>query len=496
VNGRTTMRIAVAGIHIESSTFTLHVTRLDDFTVLRGQRLLDSFDFAGWLGDELNDQIEWVPIVHAITGASGPVAPDVYDALEAEIVAGLVGDFDGVYIPFHGAMNVLGRERAEERLVRAIRTAVGERAVLSASMDPHGNLSRELAELLDLAACHRHAPHIDNVQTRERAVVTLVDAISRGEKPLKAWARIPVLLPGERTSTVVEPGATVFGRLLPAIERHRVVDANLWIGFAWADEERNSAAVLVTGYDPAAITTCAAELADAYWAARDDFVIVTDHSGTLDEGLDFVEAGAATPVFISDSGDNVTAGGTGDVTFALRALLGRPALLASGRRFLFAGFVDRDALATAVAAGEGATLELAVGAALDSRYGAAVDGVWCVERLITGPGGRVDGALLTDGPVSVTVQWARDPFVDPADPAFPSGVTAGVAFVDPGGYDVVVVKNGYQFPSQLAHAGSSFMALTPGGTDLDFDRLPIARWSRPMFPLDRAFSPDLTPVIL
>jgi hypothetical protein len=40
------------------------------------------------------------------------------------------------------------------------------------------------------------------------------------------------------------------------------------------------------------------------------------------------------------------------------------------------------------------------------------------------------------------------------------------------------------------------MAITPGGTDLDFDRLDFQRAGRPLFPLDRDFEADLTPLII
>jgi microcystin degradation protein MlrC len=491
------MRIAVGGIHLESSTFTLQTTGVEDFAVRRGQELLDSFAFADWLGAERAAAIEWVPTVHAIRGASGSMTLAAWEELETELLDTLraAGPVDGFYLAFHGACHVQGVDDAEARLARRIREIVGPDAVISASMDPHGNLSRDLAETLDLAACHRHAPHVDNEQTRERAVVNLVAVLDRGEKPAKAWVRIPALLPGERTSTVVEPGRSVFGALLPAIDRLGVLDANLYIGFAWADEPRNSAASFVTAWDPDAALACAAELAETYWGARDDFVIVVDHSGTVDEALAFVEAGAATPVVISDAGDNVTAGASGDVTHVLHAVLDRPGLL-DDRRVLVAGIVDPEALAGAVAAGEGATARIAVGARIDARFGGPVERHWTVEAIVRDETGSPDGALLVDGTLSVTVQWARTPFVRPGDPAFPPGMARGRAWIDPGAYDVVVVKNGYQFPSQVELAGSAFMALTPGGTDLDVERLGIRRWSRPMYPLDTDFTPDLTPVLL
>ncbi len=36
-------RIAVAGIHIESSTFTPYISTADDFIVTRGEELMDRF---------------------------------------------------------------------------------------------------------------------------------------------------------------------------------------------------------------------------------------------------------------------------------------------------------------------------------------------------------------------------------------------------------------------------------------------------------------------
>jgi microcystin degradation protein MlrC len=356
-------RIAIAGISHESSTFSLHRTMLDDFELLRGEALLTALNFRETVG-EVVDTIDWVPIVRATATPGGPIDPAAWDVIENEIVDGLAagGPFDGVYLFLHGAVNVQGRFAAEERLTQRVRETVGPHAVISASMDTHGNFSPELAALVDLACAHRHAPHIDIPETHARAVRSLLAVLDRGERPFRAHVRIPSLLPGERTSTVVEPGLTVFGELLPSIERWGVLDANLWVGFAWADESRNSAASFVTGYDEASVIACAEYLARLYWEAREEFVIVSDHSGTWQQALDFAFDGPAAPLYISDSGDNVSAGSTGDITVALAETLADRRVAESGTTFLFTGLVDPASLAAAVAAGEGGTLDRAVGA--------------------------------------------------------------------------------------------------------------------------------------
>jgi microcystin degradation protein MlrC len=492
------MRIAIAGVSGECSTFSHDIMRGPIFDVTRGQELLDHYEWDDRLGDLVAD-VEWVPVMRAATGAGGPVDPEFYDRAEEEILQGLKASlpYDGVYLDIHGALNVLGRTRLEERFVGRVRELVGDETVIAVSMDPHGNFSEELAGYVDLAACYRHAPHIDRLQTRDRAVTQLVETIRKGVKPRKAWVRVPVLLPGERTSTVFEPATSVFGALIPAIEEFGILDVNLWCGFPWADEDRNAAAVFATGDDEAAIVAAAEHIARGYWDARADFGITSPHYGTWDEALDFVLSGAERPVYLSDAGDNVTAGGSGDITVALTRTLQRNDVIASGAKFLFAGLVDEPSLEAAIAAGVGATLTRALGAVVDERYAPPVPGIWTVEKLIDGVYGEgIVGAVVSSGTVSVSLQRYRQRFVGAADPATPAFAMIGLAYTDVSPYDVVVVKNGYLFPNQRETSGSEFMAFTPGGTDLDFDRLTFERVWRPIFPLDREFEADLTPKVL
>lgn len=492
LGGSGTVRIAIAGFGIESSMFTLQPARYADFQIFRGDELLARYPLADWAGARAAS-VEWIGTMHAFGAAGGMVVPEDYDAIEDEIVSRLrdAVPVDGLYLDLHGAGHVRGRTRLEEGLLRRIRGAVGDDCVISMSMDPHGNFSEELAALADLATPHRHAPHIDNQATRQRAVANLLEVLDRGRKPAKAWVRVPVLLPGERTSTTVEPGASVFLAAIPAAERPGILDTGIWVGFAWADEDRNAGAVMVTGWDADAITVTAAELAQRYWDAREDFRIVIGHSGPWAAALDFIAGGAPAPVWVTDSGDNVTAGGSGEVTYAITETLARPEAIA-GKRVLFAGIVDPAAVEAAAAAGVGGTLDRAIGAVTDHRFAPPVPGPWRVVELVDGMFGEgVVGAVLDNGMVHAGVHRIRIKFTSPEDPTIYA--RPGQVWHDVSGYDVVVVKNGYTFPGQDALAASTFMALTPGGTDLDFGRLRFTEVWRPIFPLDRDFEPDLTP---
>ena len=74
-------------------------------------------------------------------------------------------------------------------------------------MDLHGNVSHRLAENTDLMTCYRLAPHDDAMESKRRAVSNLVERLEtgRGRPKYKAWVKVPILLPGEKTSTRVEP---------------------------------------------------------------------------------------------------------------------------------------------------------------------------------------------------------------------------------------------------------------------------------------------------
>src|SRR5262249_32154391 len=117
------LRIGIAGVHIECSTFTPHTTRYEDFTVRRGAELLGLFDFTRPGADSWADGVEWVPLVHARAVPGGSVDPAAYGRLEEEITGRLraAEPLDGLLLDLHGAMHVRGRQDIEAALAAAVR---------------------------------------------------------------------------------------------------------------------------------------------------------------------------------------------------------------------------------------------------------------------------------------------------------------------------------------------------------------------------------------
>src|SRR5699024_6917234 len=131
-----------------------------------------------------------------------------------------------------------------------------------------------------------------------------------------------ILLPGEKTSTRIEPARSLYARIPELTARDGVIDVSYWVGFAWADQPRCQAAIVAVGQDAAAVDAAALELATAVCRARHDFAFVAP-TGSVDECLDRASASHARPFWISASGDNPGAGGADDTTHCLARLAGR-----------------------------------------------------------------------------------------------------------------------------------------------------------------------------
>jgi microcystin degradation protein MlrC len=477
------VRIAIGGIHIESSTFSPHLSTADDFEVTRGDRLLARYD---WLTEPWAADVEWVPLVHARALPGGAVVPEAYEAWETEIVEKLTaaGPVDGMLLDFHGAMSVVGRDDAEGDLVTAVRSVLGEAPLISAAMDLHGNVSPVLFDACDLMTCYRTAPHVDVWETRERAARNLVDALVRNRRPYKALVHVPILLPGEQTSTREEPARGLYARIPDIEARPGIIDAAIWIGFAWADQPRCQGAVVVTGSSADDVEAAAKELAGHFWAARDEFTFVAP-TGTMDECIEAALADdAERPFFISDSGDNPGAGGADDTTYALSRLLAHPGVLE--RRAVFASLVDPEAVAAVADLPLGSPVSVPAGGRIDRRDPGPVmlDGL--LEAVADDPdGGRCVSVRV--GGLSVFLTSRRMQYR-----LLASYERLGV---DVAKADIVTVKIGYLEPELFETAGDWQMALTPGGVDQHLARLPYQHVPRPIFPLDRDFTAVLTVVI-
>ena len=481
-------RIAIAGLAIESSTFSPAETYEEAFHARVGE---DVFSFYPFLSpDSVNrSRAEWIPTIrgHALPG--GIVTREAYESLVGKTLEMLEasGPYDGLFFDIHGAMSVVDIDDPEGDFIARVREVVGKETMISTSMDLHGNVSQRLAGHSDLITCYRMAPHEDAIASKKRAVDNLLDRIETGAgKPAyKAWIPIPILLPGEKTSTRIEPAKSLYAQVDPITRREGVIDAAIWVGYAWADEPRNHAVVMVTGDNKDSVTRSAEELASRFWEVRHDFEFVAPTT-TLEESLKMALEATDQPFMISDMGDNPTAGGAGDVTWTLAQILARPEFKnEDGKSVIYASIPGPELVEEAIEVGVGGKIAAYAGALVDDRYAPPLLLSGTITAIEHGDVHAETEVVVKVGSVSVIVTKKRKPYHKESD-----FTNLGL---NPRETDIVVVKIGYLVPELYNMRGGWIMALTPGGVDQDLQRLGYKRINRPMFPLDPDMDgPDLS----
>jgi len=474
-------RIGIAGIAIENSTFHPLVS-----TVLRAS------EGQGFMPDYLHPDSAmgkaavWLPALRA-SGGSQLITREAYEttinrALEL-IKANM--PYDGFWFYIHGACSVQDLDDPEGEFLERIRGVIGHDALVSTTMDLHGNVTPRLAIYSDLITTYRQAPHADSRESHRRGVVNLLDRLTsgKGRPAYKAWVAVPILLPGERTSTRVEPAKSLYA-MIPDVEAlPGVIDAGIWIGYAWADERRNQGVVMVVGDHKEQVGNGAKKLAEKFWSVRHQFDFEAP-TFSLEECLDLAIASNKKPFFISDMGDNPSGGGSGEVTWTLARLLKRQELQTpNGKTLIYASIPGPEMIAAAQKAGVGGHVEAMVGAMVDNFH--------------EGPVKLSGTVMFTNENYAVVKAGSIHVIVTMRPQSFQQEQQMTNIGLNPREADIVMVKQGYLVDAWYNMQADWVMAHTRGGVDQDLVNLPYKRVIRPIFPLDPDMpDPELNVIFL
>lgn len=191
------------------------------------------------------------------------------------------------------------------------------------------------------------------------------------------------------------------------------------------------------------------------------------------------------PFYISDSGDNPTAGGAGDVTWTLTQILARPEFKSeNGPGLIYASIPGPDLVKKAIELGVGKHIEAEAGAKVDARFAGPVKLSGTIESIEYGDKDAAVEVVVKVGSVHVIVTQKRKPYHKEKD-----FTRLGL---NPRKADIVVVKIGYLEPELYNMRADWLLALTPGGVDQNLERLGYKHIEHPMFPVDKDMQePDL-----
>lgn len=479
-------RIAIAGIGLEASIFSPIKTDRADFHPRYSQEIMNYYPFFD-SDSSLIDEAVWIPTVtgHAMPG--GIATREAYESFVSETISMLKDNLplDGIFYDIHGAMSVEGMDDPEGDFIARIREAIGTDVLISTSMDLHGSVTPRLAQNTDLISAYRMAPHEDAMETKKRAVVNLLDRIKndKGKPKYKAWVPVPILLPGEQTSTRVEPGKSLYAQIPDYIDEDKVQDVSIWMSYPWADQPRNHGVIMAYGDDKKEVKKAVKEIAEYYWSVRDEFDFVAP-TYDFDKAIDLALDSDKQPFIISDTGDNPTGGGTGYVTWTLNKLLDMPEFTSDdGKSWIYGSVPDKDFVEKAEDIGVGDTINDTIGGEAGDSIQGPVHIKGKIYSIHKGHPSAKTEVVVQIGNSYVIITEDRMVYHHQKE----------LTDLDlhPKDIDILVLKQGYLEPGIYDLKGDWVMALTPGGVDQDLFRLDYQRIHRPMYPLDKDMDPDL-----
>ncbi|MEZ4622911.1 MAG: M81 family metallopeptidase [Caldilineaceae bacterium] len=393
------MRIAIAHIGQETCSFTPTRTTVETFRqygLYEGDELLRKLAEVGTVGGFLaaaaEERIDLtpLPLLHAWAGANGLLTTATLAYLEERLVTLLEAalPIDGFFFSQHGAAAAENEPDVEGYLLAAARRVLGPQIPIVGPLDHHGNVTQRMIDLQDGLVAHRTQPHLP-FDTGKLAAHQLF-AIVRGEiKPTMAWRKIPMIAHQEQFLTSRGPMKVWFDRARAYEAQPGVVAVSPFPIQPWLDvPEGGWSTVVITNNNQALAEQIAEEHAQLAWDLRERFWEYA--SIPVDEAVRRALAAPRGLVILSDTGDSVFGGAPGDSTQILHELLRQGVHQQSAQRVLVP-IVDAATVATAIQAGQGATVAVAVGGKLAPAFHQPAP---LTARVAAIGGGRIEAEVI------------------------------------------------------------------------------------------------------
>ena len=468
------MKIAVGAMLCEGNSLTPVLTKFTDFDYAEGDKMLEKIAVTEML--KLRG-CDIVPTIYAHALPGGAVIKSDFLRLANSIVDKLTPDLDGVWLYLHGAMCVENLGSAEEALLKMVRDKIGYDIPVSVAMDFHADNSDEIPRLANCVTGYRTAPHCDREETERRAMELLFYMIDNKILPRPQIARANVIICGDAVQTSLSPMKDIMEAAAELEKLPGMLSVQVFNGQPWIDEEYTGPNFVVTHEnDELLAKECAEKLAKMFYDKRHDFEFLVEALEPK-EALLRADSAKESTVFVSDSGDNTTAGAAGDNAYMLN-LMQKLGL----KNALLAGIMDADACDACYKAKIGDTLTLTVGGSLSEKSEKATITGKLIHRgdiLSYQYNNAGPSATLDCGDITVVITKNRAALCRPD--IFES------IDLDYKKFHTVVVKLGYLFPELAAEAERAILAFTPGASTERLQDMGLTKIRRPMFPLDDNF---------
>ena len=479
--------ILFAELRQETASFNPFPTKFEMFRQMHGAEILANYagtktEISGFM-DVMAErkEIELVPTVSAASVSGGLIPKDdlnqlldlIIESIKAAVDANAI---DAVYLCLHGAMAGESEDDPEGLLLRKVREVVGT-IPLVASIDLHAILTDRMLDLIDVVVPFHTYPHVDQYETGERAARCLLKLLDGGVKPEVVTVKLPLLVRGDELITATGKYGEAI-RMCQEIEASETgLSAGVNIGNAFTDvPELRTNVLVVRDNDRNQAQEDAEKIASFMWEHRELF---RAELISVEQSIGVAQSNPGLTVF-SDAADATASGASGDSNAILKALV---ASEFNGRCLV--PIVDQPAVEQAVAAGEGARIQVALGGTLDPARFQPLELEVEVLRLYDGHFAYENGLPGFGGRIAVVRQHNIDVLIVERSLFFVGQQVFASHGCDPAEYRIVVVKSPNGFRPYYDSIASAICAVdVVGSTSANLPSLPYKKVARPIFPLD------------
>ena len=486
-------KILSAEIAHETNTFNIVPTTTQSFRdryLLQGEQAIaargnHNTELAGLLDAGRDHAWDIAHVISAAAGPGGVVTRDAFDALTAPLIAAATDDWDGIFLMLHGAMVTDFCDDGEGEILRQLRAVVGLDLPIAVTLDPHANVSTTMCDLAQILISHTTYPHVDFRATGRRAAELLQRTMVGDIRPVTLLARRPMLEEANGGRTDVGPMTQRHAQARAYEARKGIYAISINGAFPGADIAEVGPTVLITcDGDTPDHRSIVEGLADDIWDRRHEALNTYLTSSQAADAASKWNAEAG-PLVIADYADNPGAGGYGDATGLLGALL-----KAGARNACFGPLVDPSAAKVLSTHAVGADVTLDIGGATAPQFGGGplrVTGTlkWIGDGVVVGSGPMLGGlersfgltAVLDVAGIEILIVSIAHQMLD-----LMQFETFGI---DPAKKSVVALKSMQHFRAAFAPIAGRIIVCDSGALcTLNYASLGYKNVPRPIFPLD------------
>ena len=491
------MRVAIAGISHETSTFVDTRTTWADFQKDQGiylkQEVIERFRGAnvctgGFIDGAEQYDFQLVPLLRAGAHAGGLIGRDDYERMKSKIIDGLrealasPGSLDGVLLDQHGSMVIEGVDDGDGDLIQAVRDTVGKRTIV-VTTDLHANHTMLRVAAADAIVGFDTYPHVDMAERGREAAEIISRTIRHEIQPTMAIRQIPLMWACRCQITALPPMDDVIRHLHTIEQRPGIISATIATGFPWADVPEGGASVIVVAdVDVSLAQQTADEFAAWIWDNRRDWF---SDPVSVGDAIEQGETIGKYPIILADHADNPGGGSPGDSTEILQTFLDMRLEDA-----LVLQMIDPEVAEQACNVDVGTRIAVQLGGKSHPLQGLSVVEEFEVVATTREGSFRYDGPMFAGldgsmGPsawlrqrgVSVVVVTGRD---QPFDTAFARSLG-----IDCERMKYIGIKSAVHFRAAFSpFAGSIYSVDTTSLQTHDFAKLPYKNRPRRMFPIE------------